>query len=40
MVYISHFKNDLSWLKLDFPKLEALEYKSLETHLPNNLIDS
>ena len=40
MVYISDLKNDLSGLKSDFPKLETLEYKSLETYILNYLIDS
>ena len=40
MVYISALKNDLFGLKSDFPKLEALEYKSLETYILNYLIDS
>ena len=40
MVYTSHLKNDLSGLKSDFPKLRALEYKSLETYILNYLIDS
>ena len=38
MVYISDLKNDLSRLKSDFPKLEALEYKPLETYLLNYLM--
>ena len=40
MVYISNLKNDLSGVKSDFPKLEALEHKPLETYVPNYLIDS
>ena len=40
MVYISDLKNDLSGLKSDFPKLEVLEYKSLQTYILNYLIDS
>ena len=41
MVYISHLKKkDLSGLKSDFPKLEVLQYKSLETYLLNYLTDS
>ena len=40
MVYISDLKNDLSGLKSDFPKLEILEYESLETYILNYLIDS
>ena len=40
MVYISDLKNDLTGLKSDFPKLEALEYKSLKTYILNYLIES
>ena len=40
MVYISDLKNDLSGLKSDFPKLEVLECKSLETYILIYLIDS
>ena len=41
MVYISDFKkNDLSRLNSDFPKVETLYYKSLETYLLNYLIDA
>ena len=36
---ISDLKSDLSGVKSDFSKLEALEYKSLETYILNYLMD-